>query len=62
MRDASHTCENCRWWHGREHFGECRHSPPAPPREGWGALWPTTALYEWCGQWTEKAQKEDDAQ
>lgn len=56
------TCESCRFWVGGEPgLGLCRRYAPRPNPESTEIYWPTTAEYEWCGEYSAKAQQPDEA-
>lgn len=43
------TCETCRWWDRFNTRGDCHRKAPRRSPAGY-CEWPTTALYDWCGE------------
>lgn len=61
------SCGMCRY-HVRDHafgsVGECRRNAPPPPDSTRPdlAIWPSTTIYQWCGQFEAKDKAKDAKQ
>ncbi len=52
-------CDKCEWWVGVEGFGDCRKLPPRILTDV-TSVFPITEDSDWCGEFKEKEQEENE--
>lgn len=53
--EVERICQNCRFWEfmGSDE-GECRRKPPYGRGDEQTALWPVSAVHDWCGEFKRR--------